>query len=600
MQSETSTSRPDKGAARALWLCLLCLFLIRAITALVPSMWAWGLNVLRFMTPLAAWLPWTLGAMFLLRALGARGERFLAEFSDRLLKARLAPWLVALAAGGIVWSLPDRTWLTGDFLLRQGLAERGAFAGNLSHSLPLEVLLNFTIPRAFESFSHLDPNVANRLIGAIAAAALGLCSLALAREWGFTESAAGVAAGTIWFGGYLTVFTGLGKPAAMLCVLTAMSVLGATRLVDSMRGGWLIGASVGSAFVTHRSGLALAPLWIACVVLAARKHQLLGWRSRMELGTAAGLPIIGGIIALPMVWRIFFDFDLPRHFLTASVRKAGFVSTAFAPMHLIDLANLLLLYTPAIVSASIVVIADRRDSLRGLSALLLVILLLSFAPLLLFIHPIQGVFRDLEVFAPAGLASALLAAFVLGRGLQERRLASWLSPVLIASVLVPSLQWLLQFHDPVRGLRRARMFAIEMPARAPDELAQLWDLLAYRAFRLQEWSLAVEASEQSVRYAPNERAKLMLAVARTYVGKFGAAETVYVELADRFPADPLVWVGLCGVAFRLGDSLQVQRSLPKVRAFLAQPQGARLIQKHLSVFPQVWPSREQLPQGAAP
>ena len=44
-------------------------------------------------------------------------------------------------------------------------------------------------------------------------------------------------------------------------------------------------------------------------------------------------------------------------------------------------------------------------------------LALSFAPLLLFIHPIQGVFRDLEMFAPAGLALAMLAAYVLGRSL---------------------------------------------------------------------------------------------------------------------------------------------------------------------------------------
>jgi hypothetical protein len=580
----------DQRSTRAAWLALLALALARAATTFVPSMWAWGINVQRFLTPIPAWLLWGAMALALIPAVGARAHVPLERTGDRLLGSRSMPWLAALVAAALVWSLPDRTWFTGDFLLRQGAAETGAFPANFTQSLPLERLLNQTVPRVFGSFSQLDPNVASRGIEALAAAALCLVAISLAREWGLTGSAAAVAAGTILFGGYLSFFTGLGKPAAVLCALTAASLLGATRLVRSGRGGMLLGVAVAVAFLTHRSALALAPLWIAALVLAGRAHRPAPGRTRFELAVAAVLPLLAALVAAPMLWRIFREFDLPRHVLPTGARGAGVVALALAPLHLIDLANLLLFYTPALVTAGALLLAPSPPDRAGAARRLPAVLALSFVPLLLFIHPIQGVFRDLDVFAPAGVAGALLAACLIGEALRSRRLPAWLGPALLASVAAPALQWLLHFHDPALGYARARAIALEAPARPEVERARLWDVLAYRAFRDRRWDRAVEASEQAVRYAPHERAVTMLAIARTYTGDYRGAESLYVELARRFPEDPLVWLGLGGVSLRLGDSLWSARALAKLDAYPQASREARLIRRHLRAFPEVWPT----------
>ena len=585
------------GGPRAAWNALLALALIRAATAFMPSMWAWGLNVQRFVAPLPGWLLWLAMVLVLIPAVGAGANTRLERAGDRLLGGAWTPWLVALAAAALVWSLPDRTWFTGDFLLRQGAAETGAFPAIFTQSLPLERFLNQVLPRLFGTFSRLDPNVASRTIEALAAAALGVVSVRLAREWGLAGSAAAVAAGTILFGGYLSFFTGLGKPASVLCVLTASSLLGATRLVRSGRGGMLLGLALAVAFLTHRSALAIAPLWIAALILAGRAHHGAGGRTRFELAVAAGLPLLAGLIAAPLLLRIIREFDLPRHVLPSGAHGAGIMAAAFAPLHLIDLANLLLFYTPALVTAAALLMAPGPRGKAGAEQRLPVVLALSFVPLLLFIHPIQGVFRDLEVFAPAGVACALLAARVVGEALQSRRLPAWLAPALLAAVAAPALQWLLHFHDPALGFARARAIALEAPARPEVERARLWDVLAYRAFRDRHWDRAVEASEQAVRYAPHPRAVTMLAIARTYSGDYRGAESLYVELARRFPEDPLAWLGLGGVSVRLGDSLWSARALEKRDGYAPESREARLIRRHLRAFPETWPTTAESAGG---
>jgi hypothetical protein len=580
----------DEGLRRAAWIALLALVLIRAATTFVPSMWAWGLSVQRFVAPLPAWLLWLAMALVLIPAVGAGVDSRLERASDRLLGSTSMPWLVAFVAAALVWSLPDRTWFTGDFLLRQGAAETGVFPANFTQSLPLERFLNQTVPRLFGTFSQLDPNIATRGIEAMAAAALGFVSVRLAREWGLAGSAAAVAAGTILFGGYLTFFTGLGKPAAVLCALTASSLLGATRLVRAGRGGMLLGLAVAFAFLVHRSALALAPLWIGALVLAGGTHHPAPGRARFQLAIATALPLLAILGVAPLLWRIFREFDLPRHLLPTGAHGAGVISLAFAPLHLIDLANLLLFYTPALLTAGALVLAPGPRERAGAEHRLPAVLALSFVPLLFFIHPIQGIFRDLEVFAPAGVACALLAARVVGEALQSRRLPAWLAPALLASVAAPALQWLLHFHDPALGYARARAIALEAPARPAVERARLWDVLAYRAFRDRHWERAVEASEQAVRYAANERAVTMLAIARTYTGDYRGAESLYVELARRFPEDPLVWLGLGGVSLRLGDSLWSARALARLEGYPQASREARLIRRHLRAFPEVWPT----------
>ena len=588
-------------APAAVLLVLLALVLARAALAFVPSMWAWGLNGQRFLAPLAAWLPWSLCLLALHPSIGERLARSLARVGDWLLVAVRGEWAAALTAAAMVWMLPDRTWITGDFMLRQGWAEStlpegvviNRWSANFGQSLPLELLIDGAIPRLFGFLTSLDPSLATRGIEAAAAGALAVVALRLVREWGLHGAAAATGAGIILFGGYLTAFTGLGKPAAVMGVLVVVVLLGCTRLASSGHGAAPLGIALAFALWTHRGALLLLPVWIVSLVMA-RRGSGPDLETPRRYGLAIALPALAAIAVAPLVWRIAQSLDIPRHFAPASVRSAGFLASAFDPPHLADLANLLVFFTPLVTLLP--VLGLRRAPGEGHRVVLLWVLAAPFVPLLLFVHPMQGIIRDLEAFAIAGVSLAILAAYAVGTALERRALPGWMAPALLLAAFVPCLQWLVHFHDPHRGLERVRALALEAPRRSDVEKARLWDGIAYRAFRLRQWDRAVEASAQSVRYGPHPRSLMMLAIARTYTGDFRGAESLYVSMAERMPDDPLVWVGLGGAALRLNDSVQISRSLDRLESYAPEGREARIIRRHLRFFPEVWPEPRPRPK----
>jgi hypothetical protein len=321
-------------------------------------------------------------------------------------------------------------------------------------------------------------------------------------------------------------------------------------------------------------------MWIAALVLARPAAGI----ARRSWWLAAALPLVAACVSLPLVARILAAWDLPRHLTPA----AGPLAAAFAPLHLIDLANLFVLMSPA-PALALALAGSGGLERRGPEGLLPALLAAAYVPVWMLVHPIQGIPRDLEDFAPAGLALAMVAARVLGGALAAGRLPATLAPALLAAVALPALQWLLHFHDPARGLERARALAVESPARSDDERARIWDALAFRAFRDRRWEQAVEAGERSVRYAPHPRALTMLAIARTYAGDHRGAESLYVTLTERTPGDPLAWLGLGGAALRVGDSARAARALRRLEAYPPAGREARLIRRHLRLFPEVWP-----------
>jgi hypothetical protein len=340
--------------------------------------------------------------------------------------------------------------------------------------------------------------------------------------------------------------------------------------------------------------MVLIPVWMAGLMFA-RRGKVEGDRpSRVEFAAALLPPLVTVCMVGPMIWRIVREFDVPHHLATSEVRSLGVLAATFAPLRVLDLVNDMVVYVPLFPLAAYLALTSRgafEDSDRKLA----VLLALSTVPLLLLVHPMQGIFRDLDVFALPGIAFAIVTAHVVGTELQRDRLPRWLGPGILAACLVPAVQWMLHFHDPVRGLRRVQAFAVEAPARPAGELAPLWDFIAYRAFRLREWSVAVEASEQSVRHAPHERALIMLAIARTYAGDHRGAQAIYMDLTERYPNEPVIWLGLCGESVRLRDSVQTARAIARLETYAPGSREARAIRTHLKYFPEVWPAPGEVP-----
>jgi hypothetical protein len=567
----------------------------RAVTSFIPSMWPWGINVQRFLDPALAVTTWAIVACTFVPAVGERVAASLTGWGDRLVDTRVARWLTMLGTAALVWTLPDRVVHRG--LPHARLPGSGSFAGNFRQSLPLERFLDRTLPHWFPSHEGFLPNSAMRVLGAVSAAALVAFAVRLARAWKFRGLAAAVCVCVISLGGYLTLFTGLGKPQAVLAVLLVMFVTFATASLYRPRLALGVGLSVAIALLTHRSALAMLPAWGWTVTQLWRAHP--GAKGRRGAVLLAAIPpLLVMLVIAPTLVRIVAGFDLGHHLAPASLRGRGLFAAAFDPLHLADLANILMIYVPALAVLPFALAGRPATDGRGRDRVLLWVLVVSCLPILLFIHPIQGVFRDLDVFLLPGVAVALLLAHATGSALAERRWPAWIATVLVATTMASSVQWLAHFNDSARGLRRAMAFATESPRRPDDELAQLWDLIGYRAFRTKDWPTAVRASVATVELAPHERTWLMLAIAYTYAKDHRSAQALYLKLSGMYPESPVVWLGVLGESLRLGDAPAAQRADSVLQTWPPGTRQERTIRRHLAEFPYVMPTREEL--GATP
>src|SRR5262249_48720527 len=146
-----NTDPPARRAAIALWLGLVLLTAARAAATFAPSMWAWSLNLMRFMAPATGWTLWAVAALALVPPLARLLTPAAAAAAGTAFERQRA-WLwptCAIAGGALVACLPDRTWFVGDFLLRQYTLEvrPGAVATWYPYSLPLDLLLHDTFAR---------------------------------------------------------------------------------------------------------------------------------------------------------------------------------------------------------------------------------------------------------------------------------------------------------------------------------------------------------------------------------------------------------------------------------------------------------------------
>ncbi len=548
---------PPPSGARALLIGLAGLLALELAGTLVPGSWLWGANLGRYLP--RGWAP-------ALLALGLGGLALAAVPGLRRPAGALRPsgafvaTVLAIACAALCWALPDRTLFTGDFLYRQGTVAAGADPRQvLPQALPLDVALHVTLPRALVARAHVPANLAGRLLGVADAAAWGASAWALASALGLEGwPAIGLAIAAL-LGGPLTLFTGYDKSFAEMAVLTLAAGACAVRLARSGRGLLPLAVLVSVAVTLHRSGLALLPLWAAACVVAARG----GSARRATLIVALALPVVTLALALPGIVAAMKVLDA-RHLAPAEVRRTGFLWAALSPGHLRDLFNVVSYVAPVAWLAVPLAPAVGSRFWRGREAALLLALAAPFVGLLLFVRPIQGPFRDVDVFVPAGTALAVTALALAAEALRGPRLGA----LALATACVtagPALAALVHLSDPPLATERIRGWLAGPPEPDPTLAANGWDYLAMRAMGRQDWAAAAEAFDHAVALAPNPRFYVQWGMAVSMLGDRRRAQDLYARAVRLNPDLTLGWLGLAATSSWLDDVPQVRRATTELR-----------------------------------
>jgi hypothetical protein len=594
---DTAPEPPLGAAGRALWITLAVLLAARTALALTPNMWAWSLNLQRFLDPAVAWGTGLVAALILVPGIARALAPAAVRSGDALARgARLPAILVAIAAVALVGLLPDVVRFVGDFLIRQGTVEVAEKASVLfPQALPLDIGLHSTLPTMLTERNLIDANGAARLLGLVEAALLALLSIRLVRLLDVRGAVAWVVVVTLTAGGTLAMYTGFGKAFAELSLLTAWAGVAGLSAIRGGPGLLELGIAIAIASTLHRSGLALVPGAALAWGLWTRHHGLAGWR-RPVTWIAAIVPLAALGVMIPRIAAIVKRWDT-EHFRPGGASGSALVAVTFTPERLADLANLLVMLSPLLLVALVAIPAARRapraaDRHPGHELAYLAAIALPFLLVMPVLHPAQGMFRDWDDFAATGIAIGLLVAWVLARGLRAQ--PAWLALAVAGSGLIPTLQWLAVHHDLDRGSARVRAFMTEPPERTAIERGTTWDFIGVRYFRRGQeadrdghlnqahahFTRAVEAFANAAETAPSPRILQEWALAATMKGDFALAHQVYVRFLEKDPENVLGWLGLATVSLNRGDLAEARRGANQLlRLRPGEPVALDLLQK---------------------
>jgi hypothetical protein len=570
----------------------------RAVLARAPGMWAWSLNLQRFLPPVPGWSLWALAALPLLPAISRRIAPWLAwagdAFADHPALAA-ASW--AALAAALVWVLPDRVRFVGDFLLRQGTVQVSDSLGGVRtailypQALPLDVYLHYTLPALLTNRGLAGANLFARLLGAGEAALLGLLAAAFVRALSLRGIAAFACASAVVFGGYLGMFTGYSKAFSELCLLMVAEAVFALDMVRRDRGLLPLGIVVAIGTVLHRSALGLVPAAVLAWALWLRAHGAGGSWKRPRVLIALAVPSVTLAVMVPRVVALVRGFDV-IHFNPPEVqRQGGALAAALAGNRPLDFVNLLVMLSPLALSAPILAYGALRSGSAApggprepggtggprTDLLLLVALGVPFLAIMPFLHPGQGPFRDWDVYAATGMAVSLLTAWLAGRALERVGRDAWLGVAMTLGVMAPTLQWLVLHTDADRGLERARAFLVEPPTRTEAERGETWDFLGVRnvleanqllrrgapgdaEVAARYYADADEALGHAAETSPSPRILTEWALVRVMRGDHEGAREVYRRMVERQPTSVPGWTGILYMSAKLGDRDETRRA----------------------------------------
>jgi hypothetical protein len=562
------------GALR-LWLVIAALVVLRFLAPLAPGMWLWGINALGFL-PWWGWAITGFASLTLIPPL-ARAATGMMEAGSRWLEPPAAGFWVAIAAAGVlVFLLPDRIYFVGDFLIRQGSAELDAPPALLyPQYLPLDLWLHFEVPTWLKDQFGLDPNLTNRTVGAIEATLLAAAGFALARALGLTGLAALVAGAALFWGGWLSLYTGLAKGFSELVLATAVIGTAAFWVLRHGRGRLVLSVALCVALLFHRSALALVPAAFLALAIGedqpeTRQTGKKGRRRKRGGNTALEilvwlLPLLTLAFLVPRIVSIFGQVDLANFGLTAPPGAER--ESLFSLLRLLDHANLILMLIP-LAPVVLVLLFDcpTRRAIRGREWAFLAALTAPFILMAFLYRPPQGLFRDYDGLAGCGMALAVLLAVQLGLWVRLAEGKRWLAVAMIATTAVPVLLWLAVHTQLEWGLARVEGLADGPPVRKTEVRVHTLDFLAARLERQEDYAGSARVLSRAVELAPSPRLIAGWAQTASKAGDWEQAERAYALLLERAPEDLtrfrlLAYMGLASAAGRRGD-------LPSARHYL--------------------------------
>lgn len=570
--------RDAERAAWALWGTLVVLALARVVTSLIPGMAAWGFNIGRF---LPAAVAWTMAALLVIPLAPDAGRWLTAPF-DRLGQAlartpRITGVALALGVALLVWLASDRAWLVGDFQIRLGAARASVPTDYLfPQALPLDLFLHHTVPSSLARRFGWDPDVVERVLGALEAGGLAYVCAQLPSVLRLTGVAATTATAVALFGGFLCMFTGYGKAFRELCLLVAITVVYGLRALEEERAavGPAFAAALG--FVLHRSSVIFLLPLLALLALGAQRGHAPPRRRGIAIAASAALVVMA--VMAPRTIAVFRAVDRV-HFEPLGAGRTA-VGALADPVHLLDVVSVVAQLVPLAFALPFLVppIVGRRRR----EAIVLAAMVVPVVSVLLLIHPRQGAFRDWDVFAASGVGLAIAAAWAAGRVLERAPRLGWVGVAACAGVIVPALGWLVHFHSTDAALHRVETYLAEPPARPDPERAPLCEYLGLRYSSLERWDDAADAYARAVQAAPSPRMRYEWAESEATRGRLRESERILLDLTGIAPQMALAWSALAQVSLRLGNLPQAREAAVHALERSPDDPGARMVMQELA------------------
>jgi hypothetical protein len=567
---------PFSSTSQALLVTLAVLLAARIVASLIPGMWAWSLNLQRFLDPTIACGTGLVAALVLVPTVARAAAGVATRTGDALARGSVVLTLsVAAAVALMAGLLPDVVRFVGDFLIRQGTVEVAEKPSVLfPQALPLDVWLHHTLPSMLTERGWTDANGAARLLGLVEAALMALLGVRLAQLFEVRGAAAWVVIVTLAAGGTLAMYTGFGKAFAELSLLTAWAGVAGLSAIRRGTGLLELGVAIGLAATLHRSGLALVPAAALAWVLWARRHGGTGWR-RVETWFAIAIPMAALGVMIPRIAAIVRRWDT-EHFQPGGASGAALAARTFTPERFADIANLLVMLVPLLLVALVAIPAARRAPARsgdrpGDELAYLLALALPYLAVMLVLHPAQGMYRDWDDFAATGIAVALVAAWILARALRTQ--PAWVAVAIAVSGWIPTVQWLAVHRDLDRGTARVEAFMTGPPQRTATERATTWDFIGARYFRRGQeadrdgrldqarghFTRATDAFARAAETGPSPRILQEWALAATMKQDYALAQQVYLRMLEKAPDNILGWLGYATVSINRGDLVEGRR-----------------------------------------